>query len=111
MSADTVVVFYGAQVALKEEEVSACEARSHPLMKAAREAKLDSYWADFVPHDDHGFELIVGRRFGAFGLEDSLEAHIERGTVTLAMESVDGFLARVGLPCPGKLIVRFHQDL
>ena len=80
-------------------------------MKAARDSHLDSYWADFIPHDQHGYELLVGRRFGEFGLEDSLEAHIEKGTVTLTMEQVDAFLTRVGISGPGKLIVRFRQDL
>lgn len=111
MSADSVIVFYGAQVSLSEEEADACESCTHPLMKAARESHLDSYWADFIPDDQHGYELLVGRRFGAFGIEDSLEAHIEKGTVTLTMEEVDVFLARVGIPSPGKLIVRFRQDL
>jgi hypothetical protein len=43
MSADSVIVFYGAQVALSEDEAEACEGRTHPLMKAARESRLDSY--------------------------------------------------------------------
>ena len=111
MSADSVVVFYGAQVPLTEEEAEACESRTHPLMKAARESRLDSYWADFIPDDDHGYELVVGRRFGAFGIEDSLEAHIEKATIMRTMEEVDAFLARVGILSPGKLIVRFRQDL
>jgi hypothetical protein len=111
MSADSVIVFYGAQVALSEEEVSACESRSHPLMKAARDSRLDAYWTDFIPHDTHSHELLVGRQFGIFGPEDSFEAHIERGKITLTMDSVDAFLAHVGLTTPGKLIVRFRQDL
>ena len=111
MSADSVIVFYGAQVALSDEEVSACESRSHPLMKAARESHLDTYWADFIPNDSHGHELLVGRRFGDFGLEGSLEAHVEKGTIMRTMEEVDAFLARVGVSSLGKLIVRFRQDL
>ena len=111
MSADSVLVFYGAQIALSDEDVAACEERAHPLMRAAREARLDAYWADFIPNDDHGYELLVGRRFGAFGLEDSVKAHVEKGDVTRTMYEVDAFLARSGLPTPGKLIMRFRQDL
>src|SRR5690349_10108235 len=111
MSADSVVVFYGAQIPLSQDEITTCEERTHPMIRAARDAKLDTYWTDFIPHDEHGYELLVGRRFGSFGLEDSVEAHIERGTVTLTMDAVDGFLARVGLASPGKLIVRYVQDL
>ena len=111
MSADSVIVFYGAQVALSEDEAEACEGRTLPLMKAARESRLDSYWADFIPDDDHSYGLLVGRRFGAFGIEDCFEAHIEKGTITRTMEEVDSFLTRVGIASPGKLIVRFRQDL
>ena len=80
MSADYVVVFYVAQVALSAFEVRACESGSHPLMNLARHSRLDTYWADFTSDDGHGFQLLVGRRFGTFGLEDSVEAHIEKGT-------------------------------
>jgi hypothetical protein len=111
MSADSVVVFYGAQVSLSDDEIAACEERTHPMIRAAREAKLDFHWADYIPNDDHGPELLVGRRFGSFGPEDSYEAHVERGTMVLTMDAVDSFLARVGLAAPGKLIVRYHQDL
>jgi hypothetical protein len=111
MSADSVVVFYGAQVPLADSEIAAAEARTHPLIRAARDAKLDFHWADFIPHDDHGPELLVGRRFGSFGPEDSYEAHVERGTVALTMDAVDAFLSGVGLVTPGKLIVRYRQDL
>ena len=111
MSADCVVVFYGAQVPLSEEEVEVCETRQHPLIKAAREARLDHYWADFIPHDEYGYELLIGRRFGSFGPEDSYEAHVERGTIALMMDEVDGFLKRIGILGPGKLIVRFRQDM
>ena len=110
MSADATVVFYGTQVPIPESEVEACEMRSHPLMKAAKAAGLDTYWADFIPNDSVQNELLVGRRWGVFGPEDSLEAHIERGTIDLTMSKVDAFLADAGLPSPGKLIVRFQQD-
>jgi hypothetical protein len=81
MSADSIVVFYGAQLPLSDTEINACETRQHPMIKAARESRLDHYWADFIPNDEHGPELLVGRCFGKFGLEDSLEAHFERGTI------------------------------
>jgi len=110
MSADSTVIFYGAQVAVSAEDVEACETRQHPLMKAAKAAGLDTYWADFIPDDTAQHELLIGRRWGIFGPEDSLEAHIERGTLNLTMENVDAFLAAIGLVSPGKLIVRFHQD-
>jgi hypothetical protein len=111
MSADSVVVFYGAQVSLADSEIAAAEARTHPLIRAAREAKLDFHWADFIPHDDHGPELLIGRRFGSFGSEDDYETQVERGTLALTMDAVDVFLSRVGLVTPGKLIVRYRQDL
>jgi hypothetical protein len=111
MSADSVIVFYGAQVSLNEGDAEACEGRTHPLMKAARDSRLDSYWADFIPDDEHSHELLVGRRFGVFGIEDSFEAHIEKGTITRTMDEVDSFLAQAGVASPGKLIVRFRQDL
>jgi hypothetical protein len=101
MSADSVVVFYGAEISLSVEDVRACELRSHPLMKSAREVGLDTYWVDFLPHDADGHQLLVGRRFGEFGVEDSVAAHIEKGTVTLTMEKVDAFLARAGISGPG----------
>ena len=41
MSADSVIVFYGAQVALSEDEAEACEGRTHPLMKAARSGTVE----------------------------------------------------------------------
>ena len=110
MSADYVVVFYGAQVALSAFEVRACESGSHPLMNLARHSRLDTYWADFTSDDGHSFQLLIGRRFGTFGLDDTLEAQIEKGPVIRAMADVDAFLARVGLPAPGRLIVRLHQD-
>lgn len=110
MSADATVVFYGIQVPIPNSEVEACELRTHPLMKAAKAAGLDTYWADFIPDDTVQHEMLVGRRWGIFGLEDSLEAHIERGTVNLTMEKVDAFLAGIGLSSPGKMIVRFHQN-
>ena len=81
------------------------------MIRAAREAKLDFHWADFIPHDGYGPELLVGRRFGSFGPEDDYEAHIERGTIALTMDTIDAFLSRVGLATPGKLIVRYRQDL
>lgn len=111
MSADSVIVFYGAHISLSDDDMTACEERTHPMIRAARDAKLDFYWSDFIPHDERGYELLVGRRFGSFGPEDSVEAHIERGTLTLTMDAVDSFLARVGLASPGKLIVRYEQDL
>jgi hypothetical protein len=55
--------------------------------------------------------LLVGRCFGRFGLEESIEAHIERGTIGLTMDAVDAFLERVGVESPGKLIIRLRQDL
>jgi hypothetical protein len=111
MSADSIVVFYGAQLPLSDTEINACETRQHPMIKAARESRLDHYWADFIPNDEHGPELLVGRCFGKFGLEDSLEAHFERGTIALTIDAVDAFLARVGIQAPGQLIIRFRQDL
>lgn len=111
MSADCVVVFYGAQISLSEEDAEACEGRMHPLMKAARDSRLDTYWADFIPGDEQGHELLIGRRFGVFGIEDSYEAHIEKGTITRTMDEVDSFLAQAGVASPAKLIVRFLQDL
>jgi hypothetical protein len=109
MSADYVIVFYGAQVPLSAYDVRACESQSHPLMKSAGDAGIDTHWADFVSEERRGFELLVGRRFGSFGPEDSFEAQVERGIITRAIQEVDAYLARVGLPAPGKLIVRFHQ--
>ena len=111
MSADSVIVFYGAQLPLSEADVTACEMRQHPIIKAARDAKLDHYWADFIPQDRQGPELLVGRRFGCFGLEDSYEAHVERGTIALAMDDVDAFLRHVGISGIGRLIVRYHQNI
>jgi hypothetical protein len=110
MSADATVVFYGAQITIPESEVENCELRTHPLMKAAKAVGLDTYWADFIPDDGAQTEMLVGRRWGVFGIEDSLEAHIERGTVNLTMDKVDAFLAAAGLPSPGKMIVRFLQN-
>lgn len=110
MSADATVVFYGVQVEISVADTEACENRQHPLMKAAKAAGLDTYWADFIPNDAAQYEMLVGRRWGIFGPEDSIEAHIEKGTVNLTMETVDAFLVKAGLPSPGKLIVRFHQD-
>lgn len=110
MSADATVVFYGIQVPIPDSEVEACELRTHLLMKAAKAAGLDTYWADFMPDDTAQHEMLVGRRWGVFGLEDSREAHIERGTVNLTMDKVDSFLASVGLSSPGKMIVRFYRD-
>jgi hypothetical protein len=110
MSVDYVVVFYGAQVALSSFDVRACESGSLPLLKFARDARFDTHWAKFSSDDGHGYQLLVGRRFGTFGPEDSLEAHIEKGRLARTMTEVDAFLARAGLPAPGELIVRFHQD-
>ena len=110
MSADYVVVFYGAQIALSAYDVRACESQSHPLMKSARNANLDAHWADFISANGHAYQLLIGRRFGSFGFEDSLETHIEKGTITQTMAEVDAFLVRVGLSSPGKLIVRYHQE-
>ena len=65
MSADAIVVFYGAQVAVAASDVELCESKQHPLMKAAQAAGLDTYWADFIPNDSVPYEMLVGRRWGA----------------------------------------------
>ncbi len=110
MSADAVVVFYGAQVAIPANEVELCENKRHPLMLAARAAGLDTYWADFIPDDSTSYEMLVGRRWGVFGVEDSSQVHIERNGVVLAMNKVDAFLVNLGFPMPGHLIVRHLKD-
>lgn len=111
MSADAFVVFYGTALPLAESEVTSCEERTHPLIKAAREARLNTYWADFIPNDDQGPELLIGKKIGVFGLEGEISADVGRDNIEAVMNAVDTFLNTHGLATSGKLIIRFCQDI
>src|SRR5947209_19296171 len=70
MGADSCVVYYGVRYQVTDEtELEQLEARTHPLMEAAKRVGLQHYWGNFSTDGGDYHLLLVGREIGIFGIE------------------------------------------
>jgi hypothetical protein len=76
MSADSFVVYYGVRRRVTGDGIEQCEARTHPWMRAARDAGLKHYWGNFSIEGAEDYLLFVGRQLGVFGAEGIAELRI-----------------------------------
>src|SRR5262245_11253094 len=76
MGADSFVVYYGVRRRVIDDEVEQCDARTHPCIRAARDAGLKHYWCNFSLEGAEDYLLFVGRQLGVFGAEGIAELQI-----------------------------------
>ncbi|HBE83908.1 MAG TPA: hypothetical protein PLN05_13485 [Pyrinomonadaceae bacterium] len=95
MGADSTYLFYGVRYQVSDEsEISQLGTGTHPLLKAAKKARLQTVWGNFDVDGGEYYLLYVGRQLAALGHE---------GVSDIEISDID--LARVQLDVRRKLSV------
>jgi len=97
MSSSACVIFFGVRYEPSDDELEALEARSHPLMTAAREAGLKHYWANFGPREEKYF-LFLGTQIGIFGPENLVESATSADALKSTVDATSEKLTKAAIP-------------
>jgi len=111
MGADSCVVYYGVRYQVTgETELEQLEARTHPLMQAAKRAGLQYYWGNFSMEGGEYHLLLVGREIGVFGLEGIGERELADTEFQQMMQDTRERLQRGGFSLVPALQIQFEPD-
>ena len=109
MSAESTVVFYGVQFNMRDEEITALEDRSHPLLVVARRNGLKHYWGNFATPNSKWL-LFIGDKLGILGLENEWEIQIRHDDLSDRMNEVEAKLRLTGIDEPPILCMAWQPD-
>jgi hypothetical protein len=109
MSADRVTLFYGVRLIVAEEEIPILEDRSHPIIRNARQNKLDHWWGtdNWVPAKTF---MLVGKQLGALGFEAEPYVTIEDEQMEDIMSETKQKLRQGGFKDRPALHAQFEGD-
>lgn len=72
MSAESTLVFWGIRYEVPHNEIALLDQNTHPLIKQARQNRLDFFGGNFAEPDERYF-LFIGKKLGMVGGEYSAE--------------------------------------
>jgi len=107
MSADSFIVFYGLRY---ESSIENAEDESHPLIKAAKNYKLNYYSSNFGGLDER-YLIFVGTRLGILGLESNIEVILSSRQLSAVMETTKDKLTSAGFSEEPALYLQWQQDI
>ena len=111
MGADSCVVYYGVRYQVTDDtELEQLEARTHPLMQAAKRVGLQHYWGNFSMEGREYHLLLVGREIGVFGLEGISERELGDAEFQQVMQDTRERLQRGGFSLVPALQIQFEPD-
>lgn len=96
MSAPACLIFFGTRYDVEPRDVSALEARSHPLQLLARAHGLDAYWVNLEALEER-YGLFIGKKLGLVGPEDGAELQWGGAELCDVVERVTSALRAAGL--------------
>ncbi len=111
MGADSCVVYYGERYHVTDEsELEQLEARTHPLIQAAKRVGLQHYWGNFSMEGGEYYLLLVGRELGVFGVEGIGELELGDTEFQQVMKDTKERLQRGGFSLLPALQIQFEPD-
>src|SRR5262245_29793312 len=99
-SEDYTVVWVGVCEELRPDEVDAADSGTHPLMRRARDAGLESWFDTFdvTPRGDRIFHLLIGARIEVLGYkEGTSRLAVSRSDLIAQLDRVDAGLRAMGM--------------
>lgn len=112
MGADTTYLFYGVRYQVTDaEEIAQIGKGSHPLVKAAKKAKLQTVYGNFAMNGGEFFLLYIGRELAAVGLEGIADIEISDTDLTKTQIDVRRKLAAAGFSLTPALFAQFEPDV
>lgn len=109
MSAPSCVCFYGVRRSVTGLEIEPLETRTHPLIKASRDAGLQHYWGNFGAPGSR-YYLFVGTRLGLLGEENTLEVQMGDQELASRIQTTKEKLKQAGIEDAPSLYIQWMPD-
>lgn len=106
---DHVLMFFGVRFDVSsEQQVGALELGTDPHLRAARRAKLESWWGRVTDGGSHF--VLIGKKLGDFGASDAHNAQFSEQELVDIASSTREALHAAGIPGEAKFHVQLECD-
>jgi hypothetical protein len=112
MGADSTYLFYGVRYQVSDKsEISQLRAGTHPLVKAAKKACLQTVWGNFDLDGGEYYLLYVGRQLATLGHEGISDIEISDPDLARIQLDVRRKLFAAGFSLTPALFAQFESDV